>query len=214
MLLCFLKIVFLHHISIIVMKKTLIIIAVIAVVIFLIYGMFKSTFNTMVQNGEQVDAQWAQVENVYQRRADLIPNLVNTVKGYAAHEQEVLTGVIEARAKATSVNLNAENLTEANMKAFQQAQEGLSSALSRLMVVVERYPDLKANQNFLELQAQLEGTENRITVERQKFNETTRVYNTYIKSFPQNMLAGMFGFAAKPYFEAAQGAETAPKVEF
>ncbi len=196
------------------MKKTLIIIAVIAVVIFLIYGMFKSTFNTMVQNGEQVDAQWAQVENVYQRRADLIPNLVNTVKGYAAHEQEVLTGVIEARAKATSVNLNAENLTEANMKAFQQAQEGLSSALSRLMVVVERYPDLKANQNFLELQAQLEGTENRITVERQKFNETTRVYNTYIKSFPQNMLAGMFGFAAKPYFEAAQGAETAPKVEF
>lgn len=214
MLLCFLKNVFLHHISIIVMKKTLIIIAVIAVVIFLIYGMFKSTFNTMVQNGEQVDAQWAQVENVYQRRADLIPNLVNTVKGYAAHEQEVLTGVIEARAKATSVNLNAENLTEANMKAFQQAQEGLSSALSRLMVVVERYPDLKANQNFLELQAQLEGTENRITVERQKFNETTRVYNTYIKSFPQNMLAGMFGFAAKPYFEAAQGAETAPKVEF
>ncbi len=196
------------------MKKTLIIIAVIVVIIFMIYGMFKSTYNTMVQNGEQVDAQWAQVENVYQRRADLIPNLVNTVKGYAAHEQEVLTGVIEARAKATSVNLNAENLTEANMKAFQQAQEGLSSALSRLMVVVERYPDLKANQNFLELQAQLEGTENRITVERQKFNETTRVYNTYIKSFPQNMLAGMFGFAQKPYFQAAAGSEVAPKVEF
>ncbi|HQO49814.1 MAG TPA: LemA family protein [Bacteroidales bacterium] len=196
------------------MKKTLIIIAVIVVIIFMIYGMFKSTYNTMVQNGEQVDAQWAQVENVYQRRADLIPNLVNTVKGYAAHEQEVLTGVIEARAKATSVNLNAENLTEANMKAFQQAQEGLSSALSRLMVVVERYPDLKANQNFLELQAQLEGTENRITVERQKFNETTRVYNTYIKSFPQNMLAGMFGFAQKPYFQAAAGSDVAPKVEF
>ncbi len=196
------------------MKKTLIIIAVIVVIIFIIYGMFKSTYNTMVQNGEQVDAQWAQVENVYQRRADLIPNLVNTVKGYAAHEQEVLTGVIEARAKATSVNLNAENLTEANMKAFQQAQEGLSSALSRLMVVVERYPDLKANQNFLELQAQLEGTENRITVERQKFNETTRVYNTYIKSFPQNMLAGMFGFAQKPYFQAAAGSDVAPKVEF
>jgi len=196
------------------MKKTLIIIAVIVVIIFMIYGMFKSKYNTMVQNGEQVDAQWAQVESVYQRRADLIPNLVNTVKGYAAHEQEVLTGVIEARAKATSVNLNAENLTEANMKAFQQAQEGLSSALSRLMVVVERYPDLKANQNFLELQAQLEGTENRITVERQKFNETTRVYNTYIKSFPQNMLAGMFGFAQKPYFQAAAGSEVAPKVEF
>ena len=196
------------------MKKTLIIVAVIAVVVLMFYGFFKNTYNTMVQNGEQVDAQWAQVENVYQRRADLIPNLVNTVKGYAAHEQEVLTGVIEARAKATSVNLNAENLTEANMKAFQQAQEGLSSALSRLMVVVERYPDLKANQNFLELQAQLEGTENRITVERQKFNETTRVYNTYIKSFPQNMLAGMFGFAAKPYFEASAGSEVAPKVEF
>lgn len=196
------------------MKKTLIIIAVIVVIIFMIYGMFKSTYNTMVQNGEQVDAQWAQVENVYQRRADLIPNLVNTVKGYAAHEQEVLTGVIEARAKATSVNLNAENLTEANMQAFQKAQEGLSSALSRLMVVVERYPDLKANQNFLELQAQLEGTENRITVERQKFNETTRVYNTYIKSFPQTMLAGMFGFAQKPYFQAAAGSEVAPKVEF
>lgn len=196
------------------MKKTLIIIAVIAVVVLMFYGFFKNTYNTMVQNGEQVDAQWAQVENVYQRRADLIPNLVNTVKGYAAHEQEVLTGVIEARAKATSVNLNAENLTEANMQAFQQAQEGLSSALSRLMVVVERYPDLKANQNFLELQAQLEGTENRITVERQKFNETTRVYNTYIKSFPQNMLAGMFGFATKPYFEATAGSEVAPKVEF
>ena len=168
----------------------------------------------MVQNSEQVDASWAQVQNVYQRRADLIPNLVSTVKGYAAHEQEVLTGVVEARAKATSVNLNAENLTEANMKAFQQAQEGLSGALSRLMVVVERYPDLKANQSFLELQAQLEGTENRITVERQKFNETTRVYNTHIKSFPQNFLASMFGFSIKPYFEATAGAETAPKVEF
>lgn len=196
------------------MKKSLIVIIVLAVVVVMFYGFFKSTYNTMVLNGEQVDASWAQVQNVYQRRADLIPNLVSTVKGYAAHEQEVLTGVVEARAKATSVNLNAENLTEANMKAFQQAQEGLSGALSRLMVVVERYPDLKANQSFLELQAQLEGTENRITVERQKFNETTRVYNTHIKSFPQNFLASMFGFSVKPYFEATAGAETAPKVEF
>ncbi len=171
-------------------------------------------YNTMVEKREAVDAQWAQVENVYQRRADLIPNLVNTVKGYAAHEKETLEGVIEARSKATSINVNAENMTEASMKQFQQAQEGLSSALSRLMVVVERYPDLKANQNFLELQSQLEGTENRITVERMKFNETTRDYNTYIAKFPKNLIAGMFSFEKKPYFEAAAGASTAPKVEF
>jgi LemA protein len=196
------------------MKKTLIIVGIVVLVVVIFYSFFKNTYNTMVQNGEQVDAQWAQVENVYQRRADLIPNLVNTVKGFAAQEKDVLTGVVEARAKATSVNLNADNLTEANMKAFQQAQEGLSGALSRLMVVVERYPELKSNQNFLELQAQLEGTENRISVERMKFNETTRTYNTYIKSFPQNMLAGMFGFSQKPYFEAVQGAEKAPEVNF
>lgn len=196
------------------MKKSLIVIGVIVLIVILFYGFIKNTYNTMVQNSEQVDAQWAQVENVYQRRADLIPNLVNTVKGFAAQEQEVLIGVVEARAKATSVNLNAENLTEANMQAFQRAQDGLSSALSRLMVVVERYPDLKSNQNFLELQSQLEGTENRITVERMKFNETTRTYNTFIKSFPQTLFAGMFGFQEKPYFAAVQGAETAPKVEF
>jgi LemA protein len=196
------------------MKKSIIIIAVLALLVFAFYGFFKNTYNTMVQNGEQVESQWAQVENVYQRRADLIPNLVNTVKGFAAQEQDVLIGVVEARAKATSVNLNAENLTEANMQAFQQAQDGLSGALSRLMVVVEKYPDLKSNQNFLELQSQLEGTENRITVERMKFNETTRTYNTYIKSFPQTMLAGMFGFEERPYFEAAQGSEKPPVVDF
>lgn len=196
------------------MKKTLIIVGIIVLVVVIFYSFFKNTYNTMVQNGEQVDAQWAQVENVYQRRADLIPNLVNTVKGFAAQEKDVLTGVVEARAKATSVNLNADNLTEANMQAFQKAQDGLSGALSRLMVVVERYPELKSNQNFLELQAQLEGTENRISVERMKFNETTRTYNTYIKSFPQNMLAGMFGFSQKPYFEAVQGADKAPEVSF
>jgi len=196
------------------MKKTLIIIGVILLVIVMFYAFFKNTYNTMVLNNERVDAQWAQVENVYQRRADLIPNLVNTVKGFAKQEQEVLTGVVEARAKASSINVNADNMTEANFQAFQKAQDGLSGALSRLMVVVERYPELKSNQNFLELQAQLEGTENRITVERMKFNETTRTYNTYIKSFPQTMLAGMFGFVEKPYFEAAQGADQVPQVEF
>jgi LemA protein len=168
----------------------------------------------MVSKSEAVTAQWAQVENVYQRRADLIPNLVSTVKGFAEQEQEVLIGVVEARAKATSMNIDASKLNETNLQAFQQAQDGLSSALSRLMVVVEKYPDLKSNQNFLELQSQLEGTENRITVERQKFNDTTREYNTYVKRFPQTLFAGMFGFEERPYFEADKGAETAPKVEF
>lgn len=171
-------------------------------------------YNKMVEMDEQVTSQWAQVENVYQRRADLIPNLVNTVKGYAAHERETLEGVIEARSKATSVNIDPKNLTPESIQQFNQAQEGLSSALSRLMVVVERYPDLKANQNFLDLQAQLEGTENRITVERQKFNQTTQTYNAYIRKFPQVIYAGWFGFDKKTYFEAQQGAEKAPEVQF
>jgi len=171
-------------------------------------------YNKMVEMDEQVTSQWAQVENVYQRRADLIPNLVNTVKGYAAHERETLEGVIEARSKATSVNIDPKNLTPESIQQFNQAQDGLSSALSRLMVVVERYPDLKANQNFLDLQAQLEGTENRITVERQKFNQTTQTYNAYIRKFPQVIYAGWFGFVKKTYFEAQQGAEKAPEVQF
>lgn len=196
------------------MKKSWIIIAVIVVIGFVLYGWFKNSYNSMVALEEGVSAQWAQVENVYQRRADLIPNLVNTVKGYADFEKETLTGVIEARAKATSVNVDASNLTPQTFAAFQQAQDGLSSALSRLMVVVERYPELKANQNFLELQAQLEGTENRIAVERMKFNEVTRGYNTYIKSFPKNMLANMFGFTEKPYFKAIEGADKVPEVQF
>ncbi len=196
------------------MKKSVIILIVLAILAVAFYSFFRSTYNTMVMNDEAVAAQWAQVENVYQRRADLIPNLVNTVKGFAAQEQEVLTGVVEARAKATSVNVNADNLTAGNLQAFQQAQEGLSGALSRLMVVVERYPELKSNQNFLELQAQLEGTENRIAVERMKFNETTRIYNTFIRTFPQTMIASMSGFESKPYFEAVQGADTVPTVEF
>jgi len=196
------------------MKKSWIIIIIIVVLGFLGYNWFKGTYNSMVTLSESVDKQWADVENVYQRRADLIPNLVATVKGYATHEKETLEGVINARAKATSTTINAGNLTPDKIAAFQQAQDGLSSALSKLMVVVERYPDLKANQNFLELQAQLEGTENRIAVERRKFNESARNYNTYIKLFPKNMLANMFNFEKKPYFEAQEGAETAPKVEF
>lgn len=196
------------------MKKSWIIIAVIVIFAIIVYGWFKTTYNTMVAMDEGVKSQWAQVENVYQRRADLIPNLVNTVKGYATHEKETLEGVIEARSKATSVNIDANNLTPQSFAAFQQAQQGLTQALSKLMVVVERYPDLKANENFLELQAQLEGTENRIAVERKKFNEVTQTYNTYIKLFPKNMLSGMFGFQQKPYFKAQAGAEKVPEVKF
>ena len=174
----------------------------------------KNYYNNMVTQEESVSAQWAQVENVYQRRADLIPNLVETVKGYAAHEKEALVGVVEARAKATSTNINVDNLNAEAIQKFQAAQDGLSSALSRLMVVVEKYPDLKANQSFLELQAQLEGTENRISVERKKFNETAQAYNTYIKRFPNNFLASFFGFHEKDYFKAQEGAEKAPEVKF
>ena len=171
-------------------------------------------YNSMVSLEDAATALWAQVENVYQRRADLIPNLVNTVKGYADFEQETLTQVIEARSKATAVNVNADDLNPESIAAFQKAQNGLSSALSRLMVVVEKYPDLKANQNFLELQAQLEGTENRIAVERMKFNEAVQSYNTYIRKFPQNFIAGWFDFEKKGYFEADEGASKAPTVTF
>ncbi len=168
----------------------------------------------MVTMDEGVNASWAQVENVYQRRADLIPNLVNTVKGYASHEKETLEAVIEARSKATSVNINPENINPQMLQQFNAAQSGLSSALSRLMVVVERYPDLKANQGFLDLQAQLEGTENRIAVERRKFNESARGFNTFIRTFPKNIYANIFGFEKKAYFEAEKGAEEAPEVNF
>ena len=168
----------------------------------------------MVSQEEGVTSAWSQVENVYQRRADLIPNLVATVKGYAAHEQETLEGVVNARAKATQTTIDPANMTPEAMAKFQAAQGELSTALGKLMVVVERYPDLKANQNFLELQAQLEGTENRITVERQKFNDAAKSFNTLIRKFPKNIIAGMFGFERKQYFEAKEGAEEAPKVEF
>ena len=195
-------------------KKSWIIIGVIIIAALLLYSSIKGTYNSMVSLDEGVTSQWAQVENVYQRRADLIPNLVSTVKGYADFEQKTLTDVIEARSKATSVTIDPSNLDASSIQQFQAAQDGLSSALSRLMVVVERYPDLKANQSFLDLQTQLERTENRITVERRTFNSTAQNYNTYIRSFPKNIYASIFNFEKKAYFSAQEGAETAPKVEF
>ncbi|MDR1755538.1 MAG: LemA family protein [Culturomica sp.] len=196
------------------MKKGCIVLAVIGVIALIIFFWFKGNYNSMVQKNEGVAAQWSNVENQYQRRLDLIPNLVNTVKGYANHEQQTLTAVIEARSKATQTQINFDQLDESTLQRFNRTQGELSSALSRLMAISENYPDLKANQNFLELQAQLEGTENRISVERRKFNDTARDYNTYIRSFPRNLIAGMFGFQPKPYFEAAEGAEKAPEVQF
>jgi LemA protein len=171
-------------------------------------------YNQMVSQQEGVDAAWANVQSAYQRRADLIPNLVNTVKGYADFEQETLTKVIEARAKATQTTIDPTNLTPEKLAQFQSAQGELSGALSRLLVTVEKYPDLKANQNFLELQAQLEGTENRINVERNNYNTAAKNYNTYIRSFPRVIYAGWFDFVKKPYFEAEAGSKDAPKVEF
>ncbi|MBN3521163.1 LemA family protein [Algoriphagus lutimaris] len=196
------------------MKKLLIPILILAVVGIYMYTKAVGTYNQFVQTEEQINVQWAEVQTQYQRRADLIPNLVNTVKGYADFEQETLTGVIEARAKATSVNVDAGNLTPDKLAEFQQAQDQLSGALSRLLVTVERYPDLKANQNFLELQAQLEGTENRIAVARRNFNESVQAYNANLRTFPNNIFAGWYGFEAKGYFEASAGAENAPSVQF
>jgi LemA protein len=196
------------------MKKSWIVIGVIVVVVFIIYRLFAGSYNNMVSKEEDVKSQWAQVENSYQRRSDLIPNLVSTVKGYAEFEKSTLTEVVQARASATSMKIDANNLSPENIAKFQQAQDGLSGALSRLLVSVEKYPDLKANQNFLELQSQLEGTENRIAVERGRFNDMVQAYNKYVRSFPNNIFAGMFGFAQKGYFQAVAGAEKAPEVKF
>jgi LemA protein len=171
-------------------------------------------YNSMVSKDQAVKAQWANVQNSYQRRADLIPNLVNTVKGAANFEKSTLTDVINARAKATSVQLSADQLTPENIKKFQEAQSQVSAGLGRLLAVSENYPELKANANFQELQAQIEGTENRINVERGKFNEVTNDYNGYVKSFPNNLFAGMFGFKEKPYFEADAASQKAPTVQF
>jgi LemA protein len=193
------------------MKK---IILVVVVIILALLAMLITPYNNMVKKDENCTNAWANVENAYQRRADLIPNLVKTVQGAANYEKGTLEAVINARSKATSVQVNAKDLSEASIAQFQKAQDELSSALSRLMVVVERYPDLKANQNFLELQAQLEGTENRIAVERNKFNEVVKEYNTYIRKFPNNIIAGIFNFDKKGYFQAAPGADKAPEVDF
>ena len=196
------------------MKKGLTVIVIIAAIVLALFFWVKNSYNGLVKSDEQVKAAWSQVENVYQRRADLIPNLVATVKGYAAHESSTLESVVEARSKATQVTVDPDRLDAGEIARFQEAQGELTQALGRLVMLRESYPDLKANQNFMELQAQLEGTENRISTERMKFNETARSYNTMVRSFPKNIIASMFDFETKGYFEAAEGTETAPKVEF
>ena len=196
------------------LSKGLITLLVIAGVLVIIGLWAKSSYNKMVKMEEGVTSAWSNVETQYQRRADLIDNLVATVKGYAKHEQGTLEGVVNARAKATAVTIDPANISAEKLAEFQNAQGDLTNALGKLLMIQEQYPDLKANQNFLELQAQLEGTENRITVARQKFNEAAQMFNTQIRLFPRNMIAGLFGFERKAYFEAQEGAESAPKVEF
>ena len=200
------------------MKKGCVVSIIIGAVLLLVVIMFVAwgvrSYNKMVTMKQGVEAQWGNVETVYQRRMDLIPNFVNTVKGAANFEQQTLTQVIEARAKATSVQIDPTKLNEQTLAQFQQAQGAISSSLSRLMVVVEQYPELKATQNFRDLQTELEGTENRIATERRKFNEIVQGYNAYIKMFPQSLLAGMFGFSEKPYFKSTEGADKAPEVKF
>ena len=197
-----------------IMKKGTIILIVVAAVLLGGFLWVKNVYNQLVVSDEYVQAMWAQVENVYQRRADLIPNLVSTVKGYAAHESETLESVVAARSKATQVTVDPSDLTPEALAKYNAAQGELSNALGRLLMIQESYPDLKANQNFLELQAQLEGTENRISTERMKFNDAVKSFNTGIRRFPDNIIASMFGFEKKGYFEAQEGAQTAPVVEF
>ena len=191
-------------------NSIIIIIAVVAVIVIWAVSMY----NGLVTMDESVNSQWANVETQYQRRADLIPNLVNTVKGYASHEKETLEGVVEARSKATQMQVNANDLTPEKLAEYQKAQGAVTSALGKLLAITENYPDLKANQNFLELQAQLEGTENRINVARTNFNNAAQAYNTAIRRFPKSLFASMFGFDKHAYFEAAEGTETAPTVSF
>lgn len=192
------------------MKKILSIVTA----VLLLFSFSSCSYNSIVTAEEGVNAQWAKVENQYQRRADLIPNLVNTVKGYTAHESETLKAVVEARAKATSITLQAENLDEASLKKYQEAQNELSGALKSLLAVTENYPDLKANQQFMELQAQLEGTENRIATERTRYSDAVAAYNTRIRKFPAIITAKLFGFESKPQFAAEAGSQTAPVVNF
>lgn len=195
-------------------KKKLSVTAIVLIVLAVIVVWGIGAYNSLVKNEEGVKSAWSQVENVYQRRADLIPNLVATVKGYATHESATLEGVVEARAKATQMTVNVDDLSEEKIAEFQKAQGELGSALGRLMAITEAYPDLKANENFRDLQAQLEGTENRIAVERKSYNQVAQEYNTSIRVFPRNIIASVFGFKVKGYFEAEEGAQTAPKVEF
>ena len=195
-------------------KKKLSVTAIVLIVLAVIVVLGIGAYNSLVKNEEGVKSAWSQVENVYQRRADLIPNLVATVKGYATHESATLEGVVEARAKATQMTVNVDDLSEEKIAEFQKAQGELGSALGRLMAITEAYPDLKANENFRDLQAQLEGTENRIAVERKAYNQVAQEYNTSIRVFPRNIIASVFGFKVKGYFEAEEGAQTAPKVEF
>ncbi|MBI4447312.1 MAG: LemA family protein [Acidobacteria bacterium] len=198
------------------MKKGLLIGLGALVLLIIIFGlMLQGSYNELVRLDQETETRWAQVQNVYQRRADLVPNLVATVKGYAAHEREVLQEVTESRSRVGSVQLSPDMLNNpAAFQRFQEAQGALSTALSRLLLVVERYPELKANQNFLELQSQLEGTENRIAVERKRFNEAAQAYNTRVRQFPTNLIAGFFGFHPRLYFQAAPGTERAPTVDF
>lgn len=191
-------------------RNTIIIIAAIVAIV----GYCMSSYNTLVGQDEAVGTAWSNVENQYQRRVDLIPNLVNTVKGYASHEKETFEAVVYARAKATQTTVDIDDLTPEKIAAYQKAQGELGSALGRLLAITENYPELKANENFKELQAQLEGTENRISTERHKFNEVAKTYNTSIRRFPKNIIASMFGFEKRPYFEAQEGAEKAPEVKF
>lgn len=196
------------------MKKSTVTLLVVVGILVVLVGWIVGAYNGLVTLDEETNGKWAQVESAYQRRADLIPNLVNTVKGYADFEKETLTGVIEARSKATGITVDANNLTPEAIANFQVAQGQLSGALSRLLVTVERYPDLKANQNFLGLQSQLEGTENRIKIERDRFNTSIKNFNSTIRKFPKTIIASSFGFEKKGYFEADQGTENAPEVSF
>ena len=191
-------------------------IAIVIVILLVLWAVVAgiSFNNKAVQQEEGVRQAWSQVENQYQRRADLIPNLVNTVKGYATHERETLEGVVEARAKATQMTVDPTKMTPEDLAAYQQARGELSQALGRLLAVSERYPDLKANENFKALQVQLEGTENRISTERKRFNEVTQEYNTFVRKFPNNIFGSILGFKAKPYFESVAGADRAPEVKF
>ena len=196
------------------MKKGCIALIVLGVIALALFGWVKNSYNGLVKDQESVEKAWGNVESQYQRRADLIPNLVETVKGYAKHEAETFENVVNARANATKVTIDPTNMTPEDLKKYQAAQGEVGSALSKLIAVAENYPDLKANENFKDLQQQLESTENRINIARNDFNEEARAYNTNRRTFPTNIIASIFNFGEKPYFQAQEGADKAPKVDF